>query len=263
MMLPHRQWTDMATTDFDSPDVERWIAVLPVAAVEQHGPHLPLGTDALILQGYLDAVMCLLPPELPVTFLPAQWVGVSPEHENFPGTLSISPEMAIALWTSLGDGLALAGIRKLVIANAHGGNVPVMDSVARRLRKKHGMLVVMASFHRFGYPDMLFDPDELHYGIHGGAVETSLMLHLHPELVRMEKAEDFLPKSVAIERKFLQLRTNHPVGFGWMSEDLHPSGAMGNATQASSEAGRQALLHGVASFVDLLHDVQKFELSGL
>jgi creatinine amidohydrolase len=254
--MPCRFWGGMTTQEIQDADTASWIAVLPLAATEQHGPHLPVGTDALILQGYLDAVMARLPDDVPATFFPLQAVGVSTEHENFAGTLSLPAEVAIAAWVSIGEGLVRAGIRKLILANAHGGNVPVMDVVARRLRQRHGLYTVMASFHRFGYPDGLFAPDELRHGIHGGMVETSLMLHLHPSLVRMDKAADFAPHSLSMEQRFTHLRANHPVGFGWMSEDLHPSGAMGNAKAASAEAGRLALGHGAEAFIALLRDVQ-------
>jgi len=261
--LPRQDWQDMTTKDVFDAGVGDWVAVLPLAAIEQHGPHLPLGTDAVILDGYLRAVKARLPSDLAATFLPAQVVGVSTEHENFPGTLSLTPEVAISAWVAIGANLARCGIRKLVLANAHGGNVGVMDIVARRLRQQHAMLVVMASFHRFGYPAGLFAVDELRHGIHGGAVETSLMLHLCPDLVNMDKAANFSPASVKMEKDFAWLQSGRPVGFGWMSEDLHPSGAMGDARSASAEAGRLALEHGADAFIALLHDVKRFELPSL
>ncbi len=259
MVLPHRYWMDMISTDIRDAQTRNWIAVLPLAAVEQHGAHLPLGTDQYILQGYLDAAINRLPPEMPVTFLPVQSVGVSLEHENFAGTLSLPVEQALASWCALGGNLAQAGVRKLVLANSHGGNAPVMDSVARTLRKAHGMMVVQASFSRLGYPEGLFPADEIRFGIHGGMIETALMLHLHPEKVRMEKAQNYVPRSVVMAERYKQLRATSPVGFGWLSEDLHPEGAMGNALAASAESGRLALEYGAQAFVDLLHDVNAFE----
>ena len=115
---------------------EQVVAVLPVAAIEQHGPHLPLSVDATLLQGVIDAALPQLPADLPVLFLPPQNVGLSPEHIRFPGTLTLSPATVIALWTEIGECVARAGIQKLLLFNGHGGQVSVMDIVARELRTR-------------------------------------------------------------------------------------------------------------------------------
>ncbi|MEP9350855.1 creatininase family protein [Xanthobacter sp. KR7-225] len=236
------------------------IAVLPLAAVEQHGPHLPLGTDLVICEGYLARIAPLVPPRLTVLALPVQAVGKSDEHLSFPGTLSLTPEAALAAWLEIGDCVAAAGIRRLVILNTHGGNVPVMDLFARKLRARHAMLAVMASMHRFGYPEGLFGADERAHGIHGGEIETSLMLAFRPDLVDMGQAADFAPFSRQMEARFTHLRANHPIGFGWMSEDLHPSGAMGDARGATAAKGEAAADFGARAFVELLADVAAFDL---
>ena len=152
-MLPKRDWMEMTWQDIAGGDTARWIAVLPLAAVEQHGPHLPLGVDTYIAEAYLARVRDLLPDDLPVTFLPVQRIGVSAEHLAFPGTLTSSAATAIAAWTELGDSLARAGLRKLVLVTSHGGNVAAMETVARDLRARLGMLAVTVGWHRFGYPD--------------------------------------------------------------------------------------------------------------
>ena len=127
-----------------------------------------------------------------------------------------------------------AGCRKLVLLNSHGGNSALLDVIAHDLRARLGMLVVLASWRRFGAPDGLFSADEQAHGIHAGEIETSLMLSFRPDLVREEEAADFRPESVAMERDFNWLRAGRPTGFGWMSQDLSASGAMGNAAAADA-----------------------------
>jgi creatinine amidohydrolase len=260
--LPRRQWLDMTSEDFSAPEVREWIAVLPIAAVEQHGPHLPVGVDAMIMQGYLDRLVPEIPAELPVTFLPLQAIGKSNEHLAFKGTLTLSAETASRMWIEIGESVHRAGLRKLVIVNSHGGNMAAMDIVARELRVRHGMLVAFTSWHLFGYPDGLFADDEMRLGIHAGEIETSLMLDFRPDLVRLDRAEDFRPVTYAMERSLSKLRTGRPAGFGWMAQDLHPSGAAGNAAAATANKGSASARHGVAAFVSLLRDVAMFELDG-
>ncbi|MDJ1158362.1 creatininase family protein [Chelatococcus sp. SYSU_G07232] len=259
-MLPSRHWIDLTTEDFRRLPMREVIAVLPVAAVEQHGPHLPVGVDTLIMEGYLKRTIALLPADLPALFLPIQAVGKSNEHLAFPGTLTLSAETAIRAWTEIGESVHRAGCRKLVFVNSHGGNVSIIDIVARDLRVRLDMLTVTASWHRLGYPD-LYPAEELKHGIHAGDVETSLMLAFRPDTVHMDEARDFVPRTVAMERDLAYLRAGQPAGFGWMSHDLHPSGAMGNATAATAEKGEATAAHGAAAFVALLRDVQNFTLT--
>lgn len=253
-----RFWAELTTREAGRLG-EDAIAILPVAAVEQHGPHLPLGTDLHIAEGYIARILPLLPPA-PVFFLPVQAVGASAEHLSFAGTVSLEPETALEAWEQVCTAPIRAGVRRLILMNTHGGNVPVIDLLARRLRQQHGVLAVTASMHRFGYPDGLFTPEERAHGIHGGEIETSLMLAFRPDLVDLTQAADFSPWSRDMEGAFRQLRANHPIGFGWMSEDLHPSGAMGNAAAASAAKGQAAADHGARAFVQLLEDVRGFDL---
>lgn len=262
-MLPKRRWAEMTWEDFRTGDPARWIAVLPLAAVEQHGPHLPVGVDSYIAEGYLARVQERLPAELPVTFLPLQQIGKSDDHLAFPGTLTLPAETAIRAWAGIGESVHRAGVRKLVIVNSHGGNSALMELVARDLRVRFGMLVVTASWSRFGYPEGLFSDLERTHGIHGGAIETSLMLALRPDLVRMEKAADFKPETLAMEQEFKWLRADRPAGFGWMTQDLNPAGALGDAKAASKEKGEAALEHGARAFIELLEDVHRFDLKRL
>jgi creatinine amidohydrolase len=258
-----RNWAEMAWEDFADADSASWIAVLPLAAVEQHGPHLPLGTDAFIVEAYVARAQKLLPDVLKATFLPLQAIGTSHEHRAFAGTLTLAPETLIRALAETAESVRRAGIRKLVFANGHGGNVAALDLVALDLRARLGMLAVACSFARLGYPDGLFAPAEIAHGIHGGDVEASLMLAARPDLVRTELARNFVPATVAMEREFKWLGAGESVGFGWMSQDLNPSGAMGDATLATAAKGEAALAHGARAFVALLEEAARFDLARL
>jgi creatinine amidohydrolase len=254
MTLPKRDWMEMSWGDLADASTAAWIAVLPLAAVEQHGPHLPLGVDTFIAEAYLRAVWDILPPDLPVTFLPVQRVGVSAEHLSYPGTLSLSAATVIAAWTELGESVARAGIRKLVFVTSHGGNVAAMELVARDLRARLGMLAVTVGWHRFGYPNGVFSSEEKKHGIHGGDIETSLMLAAKPETVRMNKARRAVSETLAMAQEFKWLGAYRPAGFAWMTQDLHPSGALGDATLAKAGKGEAALAQGAQAFVEFLRE---------
>jgi creatinine amidohydrolase len=261
--LPKRDWAEMTWQDFAGADTARWIAVLPLAAVEQHGPHLPLGTDAFIAEAYLARARPLIPADLPVTILPMQSIGHSEEHQRFPGTLTLSAETAIRAWTEIGESVRRAGIRKLVLMTSHGGNSPAMDIVARGLRARHDMLVVTCGWQRFGYPEGLFTAAEQTHGIHGGDIETSLMRAAKPQGVRPDKASNNIPATIGWQKEFRWLSASRPAGFGWMTQDLNASGAVGDSLKASAEKGETALEHGARAFVELLREIDRFDLDRL
>jgi len=265
MTLPKRDWMEMTWADIAAAGeaVRRWIAVLPLAAVEQHGPHLPLGVDAYIAEAYLARVRKILPETLPVTFLPVQRVGVSAEHLGYPGTLTLSAATAIKAWTEIGESLARAGLRKLLLVTSHGGNVAAMELAARDLRTRLGMLAVTVGWHRFGYPEGTFSNEERRHGIHGGDIETSLMLAAMPDTVRTEKAAQATPATIAMAREFKWLGAYRPAGFAWMTQDLNATGAVGDATQASAAKGEAALAHGAQAFVELVREMDRFDLARL
>lgn len=262
-MNPKRHWQDMTWPDFLRGNPGEWIAVVPVAAIEQHGPHLPLAVDVTIAEGYLARVHSLLPAQLPVSFLPVQQIGKSGEHRDYPGTLTFSYETVIRAWVEIGESVFRAGVRKIVFVNSHGGNSSVLDIVTRELRERLGMFAVLTSWHRLGYPDGLFGADEKLHGIHGGEIETSLMLAFAPDSVRLDRLDDFVPVTKAMEKEFKFLRAAVPAGFGWMTQDLQETGAIGNAKAATKEKGEQAAVYGAQAFVSLLEDVQRFDLARL
>ncbi|MBR1124678.1 creatininase family protein [Bradyrhizobium lablabi] len=261
--VPPRDWADIHWPDVPAADAARWIAVLPLAATEQHGPHLPFETDVMIAQAYLARVREILPATVPATFLPVQPVGISTEHTDFPGTQTLSTEAALRRWMALGESVARAGLRKIVIVTSHGGNSAAMMLVAQDLRAQHGMLAVTTSWSRFGAPDGLFSAEELRHGIHGGAVETSIMLARYREQVRAEAIANFRSSAIAMERDFRWLSTQRPAPFAWQAQDLHPSGAVGDATQASAEKGERLIEHGARAFCELLTDVDNFDVKRL
>jgi creatinine amidohydrolase len=261
--VPPRDWTDISWPEIGQAEPARWIAVLPLAAVEQHGPHLPLGTDVMIAKAYLERVRGLLPGSLPVTFLPLQEIGISTEHLGFPGTLSLPTEVALKSWTAVGESVARAGVKKLVMVTSHGGNSAAMTLVAQDLRAQHGLLVVTTSWSRLSAPEALFPPDEVRHGIHGGAVETSIMLARFAGLVRADQIEDFPSAGVAMEEKYRWLSAHRPAPFAWQAQDLHASGAVGNATLAAAEKGEQLIAHGAWAFCELLDDIDKFDVMRL
>jgi creatinine amidohydrolase len=263
MAPPRRLWHELTTQDFAGLDRARAVAVLPVAAIEQHGPHLPLVVDSCINEGIVRRTLELLPAEAPVLVLPTMTVGCSPEHADFPGSLTAEPETLIRLWTEIGDGVARAGVSKLAIFNSHGGQPQIADIVAQRLRRRHRMLVCRISYFRLGLPEGLFPEDEVRHGIHGGAVETSIMLHLRPELVRLDKAANFVPRGLAMAREYRHLKPTGPAGFAWQSQDLHPSGACGDATLADADKGRQVVEHAARAVAEILTEMARFPLEAL
>ncbi|WP_367278216.1 creatininase family protein [uncultured Alsobacter sp.] len=242
-MLP-RHWSELSRDDIAGGRLGEAVAVLPLAAVEQHGPHLPLGVDRFIMQAHLDAVLAA-PGEVPFVLLPVQDVGASDEHLAFPGTLSLTPALALPAWTALGEGVHRAGCTRIVLVSSHGGNTPVMDLVAQALRVRFGMIAVTTSWQRLGPPPD-FGPDlanDLAHDWHGGFAETSVMLACRPDLVRMDKAADFVSRGRAMEDDYTVLRATRPAGFAWMAQDLHATGALGDASRATAEAGRLILAH--------------------
>ena len=240
-----RHWADLTTADFASLDLARAIAVLPVAAIEQHGPHLPLSVDTDIVNGVVAAAVPHVPAELPALFLPTQAVGFSPEHNRFAGTLTLKSETLIRLWTEIGECVAASGVKKLVLFNAHGGQVGAMDLVARDLRARLGMLVYSVNWFNLPLMDAngqdvsaMFSADEHRFGIHGGEIETSMVLALKPDRVRMAQAEYFRSASQARAADFPILGNGRSAKLGWQMQDYNAEGAVGNAGAATAEKGR-------------------------
>lgn len=248
-------WSEYTSPECRTIDPTRTIAILPLAATEQHGPHLPLATDSVINRGHLDALVAVAPEDLDFRILPVQEIGKSNEHIRFPGTLTLPPAVLIEMWTEIGLSVARAGIRKLVFVNSHGGNEEIMGIVARELRQRVSMLSVKSGWSRFGKPEGLFSDRESRYGIHGGDYETSLMLHFRPDLVNMDKARDFVSVAESDERSYDLLRPTGFLAYSWLAGDLGEAGVVGEAHLATAEKGRLQCEHAVAGFIRLLRDV--------
>jgi creatinine amidohydrolase len=256
-------WGELRSADFRGLDPERTIAVLPIAATEQHGPHLPVMTDVAIGDSMIALLRGRLPADLSVLVLPMQSIGKSNEHLLSPGTLSLSAETLTRVLVETGEGVHRAGLRKLVLANSHGGNASVLTTVTRELRVRFGMLVVATHWRAFGLPAGAFEAIESRHGIHAGDIETSLMLSFHHGLVHMDAARNFVSSAIAMEQEFSHLGPTGPHAFGWIAQDLNPDGAVGDASRATADKGRRTAEHQVDGFIALLRDMTAFSMSRL
>jgi creatinine amidohydrolase len=257
-----RWWWDLTTLDFAALDAERLVAIVPVGAVEQHGPHLPVGVDAAINEGIVTRAVELMPGNCPALVLPMTPVGKSDEHLAFPGTLTLSHETLVRVWYELGASVHRAGLRKILFFNSHGGQPQLLEIVCRDLRVKLGMFAASAMWPQLIDIGDLFDAAEIKHGIHGGQIETSMMLHLHPELVDMERAENFAPVTVEIERQ-AELLGRGAAYFGWQAQDLHPAGVCGNAAAATAELGKELVERAARGLVRLTQEISDYPLSRL
>lgn len=264
MLPPARYWADLTTTDFTQLDLARTIAVLPVGAVEQHGPHLPLSVDADLVDGIVRAALPHLAADTPVLFLPTLALGYSPEHAAFAGTLTLKADTVLRLWTDVAESVAASGVRKLVLFNAHGGQVSLMDVAARDWRARLGMLVYSVSW--FNLPlrtpegediNARFAPAEHRFGIHAGQIETAMMLALKPDLVQMDRAEHFHSSSEWRAQHFPILGNGRSAKLAWQIQDYHPSGAVGNAAAATPEDGHALVQAAGRALAELLAEVDR------
>jgi len=255
-------WTDFAAREFDAVDAMQTIAILPIAAVEQHGPHLPVGTDTIINTAMMELLAQRAPETLDLRILPVQAIGKSNEHVWAKGTITHLATNLIEAWTQIGLEVARAGVKKLVFVNSHGGNEEIMGIVARELRVRAGMLAVKSGW-RFTPPDVLSELERRH-GIHGGDAETSLILHFKPHLVDMARAGDFVSIAARDEQQFRYLRPTGAFGhvYAWIASDINPSGAVGDAASATAEKGRLIAEANVAGMLDMLAEVARMPLPG-
>ena len=259
--------TEKEKLDLAGPDRETsrsdWIAILPLGATEHHGPHLPPETDSLIAAGIVNRLAVNIGEKQKVTYLPVEEIGYSPEHLDYQPTQSLTFDNAIQRWIEIGQELNRIGIRKMIILNAHGGNSPLMTIVATELRVRYSMLAVATSWTRFGTPPDLIDDEELAYGIHGGDIETSVMMALHPDKIRLENLKKFPSFQAELQNKFTFLRAYGKHAFGWKIQDLNKEGVVGDALNASAEKGHALIDHAVDGLSQLIDEVRNFDLSHL
>ena len=270
MQLPSHFWSDLTTRHFAqlaaSQDIAQVVAVLPVAATEQHGPHLPVSVDATLVDGVVNASLPHLSADLPVLFLPTQHIGKSNEHIRFPGTLTLSAQTIISLWMDIGRSVARSGIKKLVLLNSHGGQASIMDIVARDLRTEHDLIVYSANWYNLPLGDAvmgLFPAHEHRFGIHAGDIETSMMLALREKYVDMAQAQNFHSTSQDRAAQYPVLGNGSSAKLGWQMQDYNAMGAAGNAAAATAAKG-QALIHAAGlQLANLLKEVSELPLSTL
>ncbi|NKK72833.1 creatininase family protein [Rhizobium leguminosarum bv. viciae] len=261
MKLKSHWWWDLTARDFATLDMSKIVAVLPVGAVEQHGPHLPVRVDAAINNGIMEHAAAKMEADFPALILPTMSVGKSNEHTAFPGTLTLSAETLGRLWYEVCESVFRAGVRKVLFVNSHGGQPQVMEIVCRQLRINLGMFAVSSQWSRFTDLSDMFGGEERKHGVHAGEVETSVLHYLHPELVDMQYAEDFVPLSKQLEMEYDMLMTEGgAVGFGWQAQDLHPSGACGNAAAADAERGRITVERAADRLIKLIKEVADYPL---
>jgi creatinine amidohydrolase len=275
-----RNWWDLTTADFQNLDVEKTLVYLAIGAVEQHGEHLPLFTDACLAQGLTERLVENLREESvrdneqmfeteTVLLLPFMNVSNSCEHAAFSGTLSLSVECMMNQLMQMGSCIAKTGLRKLLLFNTHGGNPSVLDLIARQLRIQFKMLAVVVNMFALPMPIMPdgsvpFTDAELKYGIHGGELETSMMLALRPDLVKMSKAGEWKPvhQTFVEDGLFQHLALESgPARFGWVAQDLTPGGVCGNAAAADAHRGKLLLEHFSIVLAGIVRDAFRFPLS--
>jgi len=227
--------------------------VWPFGAFEQHGPHLPLGTDGLFADRLLDAVLAELEGELPIWRLPLQSFGFSPEHGAFPGTLSLPAESLLQLVESVGRQLAAAGFQRLVLFNGHGGQIALLQVAARQLRALEPRLAVLPCFLWSGPPGLmeLLPEPERSQGLHAGLAETSLMLQLAPEQVGPQRPVDGLVPQAPPPGWSLE----GAVPCAWLTHDLSACGVVGDARGANPELGAQLQRRLVQGWRQLLEEL--------
>jgi creatinine amidohydrolase len=266
MPTKSRFWADLTTRDFAQLDAATTVAVLPLGATEQHGPHLPLSVDQTVVDGVIGAALPQLPPGVPVLFLPTQQVGYSPEHSRFPGTLTLSSTTVITSWIEIGECVARAGLKKLLLLNSHGGQVSLMDIVARELRTRCNLIVYSCSWWNLPLGDAvngLFSAEEHRFGVHAGEIETSMMLALQPQSVGMAQARDFKSSSQQRAGQYPILGNGTSAKLGWQMQDYNAQGAAGHAAAATADKGRAVLDTAGLQLALLLQELSSLPLSTL
>ncbi|BAY49137.1 creatininase [Scytonema sp. HK-05] len=252
--FPYLTWTDIQAM----PDKENVVIIQPVGAIEQHGPHLPLIVDAAIGVAVLGKALEKLNPSIPAYALPNLYYGKSNEHWHFPGTITLSAETLIATLMEVGESVYRAGFRKLVLMNSHGGQPQVMDIVARDLHIKYSDFLVFPLF-TWRVPHItgeLLTLKEKQLGIHAGDAETSIMLAILPEQVKMDAAVAEYPPEQA-EGSLLSIEGK--LSFAWATRDLSKSGVVGDPTVATKEKGDRILESVSDGWVQVIKDVYAFQ----
>lgn len=251
--FPYLTWTEIQ----QMPDKENVVILQPMGAIEQHGPHLPLIVDAAISTAVVGKALSELEPEIPAYALPPLYYGKSNEHWHFPGTITLSAQTLMATLVEVGQSLYRAGFRKFAMVNGHGGQPQVLEIVARDLHQQQGDFMVFPLFvwHVPNVAAELLTAKELELGIHAGDAETSLLLALLPEQVKMEAAIQEYPQQ--LPQSLLSMEGNLP--FAWVTKDLTQSGILGDPTVATAAKGEQILASLATSWASVIRDIYHFQ----
>ncbi|MCC3372672.1 creatininase family protein [Cohnella sp. REN36] len=236
---------------------EKALVILPIGAVEQHGPHLPVMTDALIGEATLTQALEMLPTDAQVWLLPPIAYGKSNEHLGFPGTVSISASTLQGLVMDIAASLKLSGFGKLLLFNTHGGNVDLLNVVSREIRIAHDMTVFYLSPSSLGGAEGVIDPEELEYGIHGGDYETSIVMAIKPGWVQEQFLVSELPAMGG--KKFLTLEGR--IRFAWRMADISATGICGDATKATAAKGEIVQMRVTAILAEALAELCEFDIA--
>ena len=251
--FPYLTWTDIQAM----PDKENVVIVQPIGAIEQHGPHLPLVVDAAISVAVLGKAFSQLDASIPAYALPCLNYGKSNEHWHFPGTITLSAQTMLAVLTEVAESIYRSGFRKLVLMNSHGGQPQIMEIVARDLHQKYEDFIVFPLF-TWKVPNLpieLITPKELAIGIHAGDAETSLLLSILPNQVKMDRA---VAEYTLDEPRSGLLSMEGALPFAWTTRDLSKSGVLGDPLPATKEKGDRLLVALATGWVDVIKEVHTF-----
>lgn len=252
-------WADLTAPEFAALDRKAAVAILPVGAIEQHGPHLAMSVDRDLTMAVLARAMPLIDPALTVLALPVQAIGKSTEHQAWPGTLSLSADTLLRVLHDIAASVHRAGILRLMLLNGHGGNRALLDLAARDLRADLGLITAHVAWDDLADADSVVGPDEARDGLHAGDVETSAMLATLPEKVRMGLAEGFGSAHLQWNDSFPGLGLGAaPLRPGWLMADLNPKGAIGNAAAATAEKGERLLANSAGTLARLIGAFARF-----
>ena len=251
--------------DLRQPEVARRLSatsvlVQPVGAIEQHGPHLPLSTDLLIAQAAAHAAVDAYGEAHDLWILPTLAYSKSNEHAWAPGTIWLSAQTLLAVLDDLGRSVAATPVRKLAFVNGHGGNSSLLDVACRDLRQRYDLQTFL--LHPSIPPDQggTSDAGEHGYGIHGGLFETSVVLHLRPELVAMDMAAPHVPVKLA---EYARIGFGRAGRIGWLASDFGPSGVIGDPTRATADLGASLFAAMVQGLGEALGEVARFSFESI
>lgn len=250
--LAHLTWTEVRDLSKDP-----GVVLLPIGAVEQHGPHLPTITDNLIVNRVVDAALAQLAADVAAWVLPPLHYGKSTEHTNFPGTITLSADTLRAVVMDIGHSVARAGFRRLAFVNGHGGNTALLEVLARDLRAETGLLCFCIQPALFVKPPFAISPQEERFGFHAGEIETSLLLDLAPELVHMDQALCHFPDFPQSDGPLFYFGG---ASTAWLTQDWSASGVFGDATLGTAAKGTLLLDSAARIVAQVVTTISTFEI---